>query len=175
MRDLAQGEGVARVQASRLLSTDPATSPELLGLLDGESRADVRHAILYALSWHDNLGIWKRMVGILSDRSEASKVRGQAAEYLSYLFHRVSFASDDFKSAVDALLESLTDPSPEVRYCAVNALGSTGYPPLLPALERMCSDQTPVPGWVGTVSDEASQAIETLESISASRKCESKQ
>jgi HEAT repeat protein len=152
----------AMVEASKLLSSDPSTTSTLVGLLEQETRVETRHAILYALTWHGDLGLWDRMVGILSDRHEAPLVRGQAAEYLAYGFAKTRTDSETFKVAVAALLEALTDPSSEVRYCAIHALGNTGHPPLIPALEGMLQDKTPVPGWVGTVAEKATDALEWI-------------
>ncbi|WP_407667380.1 HEAT repeat domain-containing protein [Myxococcus dinghuensis] len=86
------------------------------------------------------------MVSILLDRKEDPKVRGQASEALGYGFANLKTTSEKFLQGVSALLEALGEPSPEVRYCAAFALGCTGHPPLLPVLEKMRADQTPVPG-----------------------------
>ncbi len=123
---------------------------------------EVRQGILYALSWHADLGTWDLMVRILADPQETPKVRGQAAEGLSYMFYKVPPGSREFEASVAALLEALKDPSPEVRYCAVHALGSTRHRPLIPVLEEMLLDKTPVPGWMGTVGDEAGRALEFM-------------
>ncbi|WP_244982099.1 HEAT repeat domain-containing protein [Corallococcus exercitus] len=162
LKDLMGTDRTAMIRAATNLSSDKSTTSTLLGLLQGETRVDTRHAILYALSWHGDLGQWDLMVGLLKDPKESPLIRGQAAEYLSYDFMGVKTDSQEFKVAVDALLEALKDPSPEVRYCAVNALGCTGHLPLIPALEEMRDDKTPAPGWVGTVSDEASRALEWI-------------
>ncbi|MGE6756588.1 HEAT repeat domain-containing protein [Corallococcus interemptor] len=169
LKDLLGDDRTAMVKASKLLCDDKSTTPTLLRFLEAETRVDNRHAILYALTWHSHLAQWDLMVGILKDVREAPLVRGQAAEYLAYNFLKVRTDSVEFKAAVGALLEALKDPSPEVRYCAVHALGSTGHPPLLPALREMLQDTTPAPGWVGTVSSQASERIEWLEHMHEQR------
>lgn len=158
------------VEAAKRLSSDPSTTSRLLELLATESRLENRHAILYALTWHANLGTWALMVRIFADRGEDPKVRGQAAEALSYMFARWRTDSGEFESGVRALLDALKDPSPEVRYCAVHALGATGHPPLIPKLTEMLEDETPVDGWVGTVGDEARRALEWLEGMHTMRR-----
>ncbi|WP_244221921.1 HEAT repeat domain-containing protein [Corallococcus exercitus] len=165
LKDILGDDPIAMVKASKLLCYAKAATPTLLRFLEAETRVDTRHAILYALTWHGHLAQWDLMVGILKDVQEAPLVRGQAAEYLAYNFLNVRTDSAEFKVAVDALLEALKDPSPEVRYCAVHALGNTGHPPLRPALQEMIQDRTPVPGWVGTVSSQASESMEWLESM----------
>lgn len=151
------------VEAAKALSSDKTATSRLLALLAKESRVENRHAILYALSWHANLGTWDLMVRIFTDAREDPKVRGQAAEALSYMFAYQRSDSKEFEAAVKALIDGLKDPSPEVRYCAVNALGSTGHLPLEPVIRGMLMDSTPVKGWIGTVGDEASRALECLE------------
>ncbi|WP_205525464.1 HEAT repeat domain-containing protein [Pyxidicoccus trucidator] len=162
LKDILGPDREAMVGAAKLLSADASTTSRLLELLEPERRIETRHAILYALSWHDDLALWGLMVRILEDRSEAPKVRGQASEGLAYLFNKVSADSREFEIAVKALLDALKDPSPEVRYCALFALGSSNHPPLIPALKEMLADKTPVEGWVGTVADAASRAIEWI-------------
>ncbi|WAS87970.1 MULTISPECIES: HEAT repeat domain-containing protein [unclassified Corallococcus] len=162
MKDILGDDRTAMVKASILLCYDKSTTSTLLRFLEAETRVDTRHAILYALTWHSHLAQWDLMVGLLKDVQEPPLIRGQAAEYLSYNFSMVRTDSAEFEVAVKALLDALKDPSPEVRYCAVNALGTTGHLPLIPTLEAMREDKTPAPGWVGTVSDEASRALEWI-------------
>jgi HEAT repeat protein len=153
----------AMVEAAKLLEADVSSAPRLLEFLETERRVDTRHAILYTLSWHADVGTWDLMVRILSDPHEDPLVRGQAAEGLAYTFDKVSPGSREFEVGVKALLDALKDPSPEVRYCSLFALGATKHPPLIPVLKEMLADQTPVPGWVGTVASSAANAIEGIE------------
>jgi HEAT repeat protein len=163
LRDIMGADRSAMVEAARLLESDKSTTSRLIELLETERRVDTRHAILYTLSWHADLRTWDLMVRILSDPREAPLVRGQAAEGLAYSFSQVSPGSREFEVGVKALLDALKDPSPEVRYCSLFALGATNHPPLIPMLKAMLADQTPVPGWVGTVAYSAAQAIEGIE------------
>ncbi|QRK13884.1 HEAT repeat domain-containing protein [Archangium violaceum] len=160
MRNIRGPELEAIVLAAKLLSADSSTTARLLELLTSEERVEVRHGILYALSWHEDVCLWDLVIQILSDQKEHPKVRGQAAECLSCLFDKVETDSKEFKAAVDALQQALRDDSPEVRYCAAHALGATNYLPLIPVLQGMLMDRTPVEGWMGSVGDEASRAIE---------------
>lgn len=153
---------VAMVEASKRLAFDSSTTSRLMELLDSETRVETRHAILYALSWHDDLGTWRLMVRTLEDTAESPLVRGQAAEGLSYMFHLLAKDSSDFDQGKQALLDALRVPSPELRYCAANALGTTKDASVIPALTELLKDQAPVPGWIGSVADEAARAIEQL-------------
>ena len=170
LKDILGDDRTAMVKASNLLCYDKSTTFTLLRFLEAETRVETRHAILYALTWHGHLAQWDLMVGLLKNVQEPPLIRGQAAEYLAYNFLKVRTDSVEFKVAVDALLEALKDPSPEMRYCAVHALGNTGHPPLLPALREMLQDTTPAPGWVGTVSSQASESMEWLESMHEQRR-----
>ncbi|WP_227027415.1 HEAT repeat domain-containing protein [Corallococcus soli] len=162
LKDIQGPDRSVIVPAAKALSEDRTTTSRLLELLDVESHVDARHGILYALSWHADLGTWDLMVRILADPQEAPNVRGQAAEGLSYMFYQVKLDSKEAEAAIKALLAALKDPSPEVRYCAINTLGATGHLPLIPVLKEMLADQTPVPGWVGTVGEEASRALDWI-------------
>jgi len=163
LNDIVGRDEEVIARAANILSADRSTTSRLLALLGGEIRPNNRVAILYALTWHADLATWGLMVRILADPREDPKVRGQAAEGLSYMFAYTRSDSQEFENAVKALVDALKDPSPEVRYCAVNALGSTGHTPLIPVLQEMLADQTPVKGWAGTVGDEAARALERLE------------
>ena len=170
LKDIVGPDLGAMVEAARLLSSDTSTTSRLLELLATETRVEARHAILHALTWHGAPGTWGLMVRILEDRGEDPKVRGQAAESLAYMFSERRTGTGDFEMGVKALLTASKDPSPEVRYCAAFALGATGHPPLAPVLQALRGDPTPVPGWVGTVGDAASRALETFEQECAKRR-----
>jgi HEAT repeat protein len=109
------------VEASRRLATDPSLVSVLLKLLGVEKRVEQRQAILYALSWQNDLRTWRPLLRVLANRDESPKVRGQAAEGLAYGFFRKRKGSKGFKAALSALVAALKDPSPEVRYFAIFA------------------------------------------------------
>jgi len=168
---LCSEDALAVSEASRLLSEDraPTTSARLLSLLDTQSRAEVRQGILYALAWRGGLIAWDVAVRILSDSREDPEVRGQAAEILEYNFSELSPGEVRFAAATAALLTALKDPETEVRHCAVHALGATGYLPLLPALQAMLSDRTPIKGLGQTIGDIAAERMEWLQELHQSR------
>lgn len=170
LKDLVGSDRVAMVEAAKLLSSDTSTTARLLELLATEARVETRHAILHALTWHRAPETWGLMVRILEDRGEDPKVRGQAAEGLAYMFPERATGTDAFEAGVKALVDASKDPSPEVRYCAAFALGAAGHPPLAPVLKALLEDSTPVPGWVGTVGDAATRALETFDLECAKRR-----
>jgi HEAT repeat protein len=165
-RDIRDRDLSRVVRAAKLLADDRAstTTSRLVLLLETETRMEVRQGVLYALAWHANLETWDMMIRVLSDAREHPHVRGQAAEGLAYSFHQLAPGSVKFEVGVAALTAALKDPSPEVRYCAVHALGATRHRPLMPLIERMLDDKTLVPGWIGTVGDEAARALEWMTS-----------
>ncbi|WP_239989418.1 HEAT repeat domain-containing protein [Corallococcus macrosporus] len=148
--------------AAKLLSGDPTTTDRLIPLLDTVSSADARQGILYALSWHGDLRAWELMVRILANPQEDPVVRGQAAEGIAYMFSQVRPGTARFESAAKALLSALKDPSLEVRFGAIFALGESNHLPFVPVLEALVNDQTPVPGWGETIGEKAAAAIESL-------------
>lgn len=151
------------VPAAKLLSSDATTTDEVLRLLKTARHHDNRQGLLYALAWHGGLKAWKVAVEILADEREHPTVRGQAAEVLSYAFSQVEPGGPEFAMAVPVLAAATKSVEPEVRCRAANAIGSSGDVSLRPLLEALLKDQTRVPGWVGTVADEAERSIESLE------------
>jgi HEAT repeat protein len=87
------------------------------------------------------------------ERDASPQVRGQAAEALAYLRDEAS---------VGCVRVATTDPSPEVRFWAVFALGQLGSTDDTRLLERIAQeDHALVEGW-GTVAKEAQRALEEL-------------
>lgn len=169
LRDVLSDEHAKVVSAAKLLSEDATTTDDLLRLLMTERRPDNRQGLLYALAWHGDLKAWNVAVEILADESEHPTVRGQAAEVLSYAFMSVKPGGPEFGLAVPVLIAATKSVEPEVRYCAANAIGSSGDLSLRAHLEALLNDQTRVTGWSGTVGDEASRAIESLKRMADQR------
>lgn len=166
--DVVSDDAARVVAAAKRLSELPDTNASLRRLLENERRLVNRHGILYALTWHALPSDWELMIHLVADESEHPKVRGQAAEALSYAFYQHEPDSAPFEAAVRALVEATRSLEPEVRYCAANALGATGHLPLVPVLESLLNDGARPPGWLGSVADEAQRALEWL--IDASRR-----
>ncbi|MDP3505725.1 MAG: HEAT repeat domain-containing protein [Myxococcales bacterium] len=174
LRDIQSDERSLIVAAGKVLADDKASTSVLVELLGTERRPENRQAILYALAWHSDVsavpGLWDRMVEIVADTTEHPKVRGQAAEVLAYAFLDQQPGTAAFTAAVEVLIEATKDPSPEVRYCAANTIGSSGYLPLRPHLEALLGDRDPVEGWVGSVADEAERSMEWLVAMDEQRR-----
>ncbi|WP_226993993.1 HEAT repeat domain-containing protein [Myxococcus hansupus] len=162
LQALVGSNPTAIIQAANLLSGDSTTTPRLLELLEVESRPASRQGILFALSWHGDVSLWGLMLRILADVQEAPVVRGQAAEGVAYLFYKVQPETEEFELAARTLLKALEDPSLEVRYGVIFALGASRHLSFLPVLEALIEDPTPVPGWNDTIGRKAADAIESL-------------
>lgn len=158
------------VTAAKVLADDKASTSLLVELLKTERRPENRQGILYALAWHGESAIWDQVVEIVADTTEHRKVRGQAAEVLAYMFIDQDPGTESFNAAVAVLIAATKDPSPEVRYCAANTIGASGYLPLRPHLEALLGDRDPVEGWVGSVADEAERSLEFLVGMDAQRR-----
>lgn len=90
---------------------------------------------------------------LVESEVEAPELRAQAAEALGYIGDR---------DAVEPLMRTATDPSAEVRFWSVIALGKLGDERAVPLLERIAAeDEASVEGW-GSISHEASLALEEI-------------
>ena len=170
LRDIQSDERSLIVAAAKVLADDKASTSLLIEILRSERRPENRQGILYALAWHGESAIWDQMVEIVADTTEHPKVRGQAAEVLSYMFIDQQPGTEPFNAAIAVLIEATKDPSPEVRYCAANTIGTSGYLPLRPHLEALLGDREPVEGWVGSVADEAQRSMEWLVAMDEQRR-----
>lgn len=153
---------VARFEAAKTLSTDPAAFDPLRKLLPTTTRPENRLPIVYALSWQSDLRGWALFIRILGDPNESAAVRSQAAEGLAYNFHRKRAGASGFRAAIESLTAALTDPSPDVRYYAAFALGASGERAAIPALRKVVKDRATSKDFVGTVGGEARDAIERI-------------
>jgi HEAT repeat protein len=145
-----------RSEAARALGTlgDARTALNLIGALERDSSADVRFYSIYALGLLQSDSAIAPILGVLDDEKEDPKVRGMAAETLSF------FRSE---RTVESLMACLSDPQVEVRYWAAFALGELGARKALPALMRLArTDQSSLPDG-RSVSNEAAEAIDKIE------------
>lgn len=164
LAQIQKDDEVTRVEAARTLSTDPASFVPLRSLLKAATRPETRLSIVFALSWQRDMRSWAIFTRILGDETESPAVRAQAAEGLAYNFYRKRRGKSSFQSAIELLETALTDPSPEVRYYAAFALGASGERGAIPALRRIAKDRSTSTNFVGTVGDEAMDAINQIKS-----------
>ena len=164
LAEIQEDEAVARVEAAKALATDTAAFIPLRELLRTMTRPEVRLAVIFALTWLSDMRSWAIFLKLLDDRNESPAVRAQAAEGLAYKFHRKRKGTSGFQSAIKILVAALTDASPDVRYYAAFALGASGERKVIPALRKAVKDRSTSKNFVGTVGDEAMDAVKQIES-----------
>lgn len=162
LREIQGDDSVAQVEAAKRCASDASVSPELRSLLRHTSRASVRQAIAFALSWQDDPRNWASLVRLVANTSDSPSVRAQAAEGLAYHFHRKRRGSSGFRAGLRALAQPLADRSAEVRYYACFALGESRDPAALPALRKLATDPARSTAFVGSVGEEARKAIDLI-------------
>jgi HEAT repeat protein len=162
LAEIQEDVALARVEAAKALASESAAFIPLRKLLKTTSRPEVRLAIVYALAWQRDMRSWPILIRILGNENESPVVRAQAAEGLSYKFHRKRRETSGFRSAIKILVAALTDVSPDVRYYAAFALGASGDRTVLPALRKAAKDRSTSENFVGTVGDEARDAAKKI-------------
>lgn len=119
-------------------------------------RASERAA--YVLMRMQNTGLNDAFVTCLRDQSQHELVRGQAAEALGSI-HDYGPRTRWWRSAENATIEALDDPSAIVRFWCCYALSCLRSQRAVPKLlELSRTDTTLVPGW-WYVSEEAEDAV----------------
>jgi HEAT repeat protein len=115
---------------------------------------ETREAAAIALGTLDDPRGVPTLIGVLSNGSEDSSVRGTAAEKLGWLQDR---------RALQPLVKALGDPAPEVRFWAAHALGWLGDEATVPALSKLETDSVEIDTH-GTIAAEAEEAIRNIRS-----------
>jgi HEAT repeat protein len=94
------------------------------------------------------------LINSLENKDEDERVRDEAAEALSV------FVSKRPRKVIPALLRAADDPSPWVRWSVAFSLGHSADPSVIPALERLATDETVLPGGQVCVGEEAREALQ---------------
>ena len=138
-------------RAFRVLSRAARTDPD----------AKVRYAAVYSLQNFDTDRCAQVLLSVFNDHGELPSIRGQAAESLATL-------SRAGKRAVPALRAALAEPSAEVRFWSVYALGFLGTADVFKDLNQLIDDAAVVEPF-GSVGEEARQAIATIRELTQGR------
>lgn len=162
LTEIEQAGDLVRVEAAKVLASDPAAFIPLRDLLRTETRPEVRLAIVFALTWQSDMRSWAIFVKLLGNSKDSPAVRAQAAEGLAYKFHRKRRGTSGFQSAIKILVAALTDVSPDVRYYAAFALGASGERDAIAALRKATKDRATSKNFVGAVGDEAMRALQQI-------------
>ena len=107
LAEIQKDEKVARVEAAKALSTEPAAFIPLRELLRTVTRPESRLAVVFALAWQSDMRSWAIFIKLLGDRNESPAVRAQAAEGLAYKFHRKRRGTSGFQVAIKILVAAL--------------------------------------------------------------------
>jgi HEAT repeat protein len=117
---------------SLIQAHNTAAVPRLIRDLRTSRDCEKRVAAAYTLGFLRDRRAAKALVQVLSNRRRSPRLRGQAAEALGYLFifrpDRLAFAT---------LLEGLEDPSSEVRFWSIFAIGQMGNRKAIPVLAKI--------------------------------------
>jgi len=138
-----------------------AVAKQLIETLKRGRRVFNRAAAAYAMQAVRDIRVTMALESTVQNKSEYPDVRGHAAEALAHC-HR--------KSTHNLLLETLRDPSKDVRFWCAFALGQMRERRAVPILRQLMSDQRQVRGF-HSVAKEAADAIGEIERRQPGRRC----
>jgi HEAT repeat protein len=142
---------------SLIEAADTTAVPRLIRDLHTSRDCEKRVAAAYALGFFHDRRAAKPLIHVIRNRRASPRLRGQAAEALGYL---LMFRPD--RMALSALLEEVGDPSPEVRFWAVFAIGQMGNRKAISILTKVSQkDKATLPGW-WSIAREAKAAIRQI-------------
>ena len=149
--------------AKRLSRSANPPVKEIIKVLNTAETIQHREAAAYALSWMlrlNNNAPLKALIECVNNQDQNSIVRGQALEGLG--IHAPSQRNALWRNIEKAVLQSLNDVSPEVRFWACYTAGTLRIRRALPLLRKLVSeDNAMCPNW-WKVSEEAADAVEWI-------------
>jgi HEAT repeat protein len=154
-RDEAKRWAAASALAQR---ADERTVRRLERVLEGTASERGRIAAAYVLGFSGESTVASVLARRLSDRDELPAVRAHAAEALGHLLQFEPVLAE----SRSAIVASLIDPNPEVRFWCAFAAGALELQESRPRLERLLHDDAFVEGW-WTVGQEAEWALRCLD------------
>lgn len=163
---IENGNEVEAVEAAKklgALSLRPSVKPLVRLLQDGRTPY-IREMACYALAWMGFPELSPVFIECLRNRNESENVRGQAAEALGMLHGNPgeSRLRRD-RTAESALIKSLSDQSPTVRFwCCFALRGLRSKRAIEPLLRLKRFDRALYPGW-WYVREEASDALDCIQ------------
>jgi len=155
----AQEEARRWAAASELARTgDERTLRTVERVLEGRGSEEGRAAAAYVLGFSGKSAFADVLARRLADSDESVVVRAHAAEALGHLLQYQPVLA----GIRTAVVTSLTDPEPEVRFWSAFAAGALELHESRPRLERLLADKALVEGW-WTVGQEAEWALRCLD------------
>jgi hypothetical protein len=164
LESLRTGKVDDAFEAARRLSRS-ANPPveEIIKVLNTAETVQNCEAAAYALSWMlrlSNNAPLKALIECVNNQDQNASVRGLALEGLG--IHAPSQRNTLWRNIEKAVLRSLRDESPEIRFWACYAAGTLHIRKALPLLRKLASeDKAMCPSW-WKVSDEAADAVERI-------------
>jgi HEAT repeat protein len=160
VRALSARDDAKRWQAATALSRvdDPRTLRRVERLLEGRGRDESRAAAAYVLGFSGVNEVSDALARRLADPEESPVVRSHAAEALGHLLQHQPVLAE----IRTAIVATLRDPEPEVRFWSAFAAGVLDLQESRPQLERLRGDGAEIEGW-WTVGQEAEWALRCLD------------
>ena len=160
VRRLSARDEAKRWAAASALAqgADERTVRRLERVLEGTASERGRIAAAYVLGFSGESTVASVLARRLSDRDELPTVRAHAAEALGHLLQFEPVLAE----SRSAIVASLIDPNPEVRFWCAFAAGALELQESRPRLERLLHDDAFVEGW-WTVRQEAEWALRCLD------------
>jgi HEAT repeat protein len=160
LRRLSARDDAQRWSAASELarSSDERTLRRIERMLEGKGHERGRVAAAYVLGFSGESAVAGVLARRLSDLEEDPAVRAHAAEALGHLLQFEPVLAE----SRSAIVASLTDPEPEVRFWCAFAAGALELQESRPRLERLLDDDAFLEGW-WTVGREAEWALRCLD------------
>jgi HEAT repeat protein len=146
----------AAVELAR--TRDARTLRRVERVLENGSGDEGRAAAAYVLGFSGEATFADALARRLVDPEESVVVRAHAAEALGHLLQHEPVLAQ----IRTAIVSTLGDPEPEVRFWCAFAAGALELQESRPRLERLLGDETFVDGW-WTVAQEAEWALRCLD------------
>jgi HEAT repeat protein len=139
---------------SRGFRPDLRLERPLIALLKKGRRAFNRAAAAFAMQMVSTPKTVRALENVVKDKSESSRVRGEAAEALAHC-HRTK--------SHNVLLAELNDSSKDVRFWCAFSLGEMAEERALPSLKRLAATDRRIVKGFHSVAKEAADAIEKIQ------------
>ncbi len=139
---------------SRLLRHIDLCSANRVGMRAVSALCNIQH-----LSCEKSMLAIHKLIEILGDTYAHDNARAMAAEGLANMLQHTDRRTIIWRRAVDALLEALDDPSPDVRCCSAYAIGELHIRKALKQLRHIAKHDHEVCPGIGPISKEAANAI----------------
>jgi HEAT repeat protein len=160
VQDLSAGDDKRRWAAAVELARtkDGRTLRRVERVLENGSGEEARAAAAYVLGFSGETTFADALARRLVDPDESAVVRAHAAEALGHLLQHEPVLAD----IRTAIVSTLGDPEPEVRFWCAFAAGALELQESRPRLARLLGDESFVEGW-WTVAQEAEWALRCLD------------